>query len=65
MDWYEILSLIISILSLIATVAVSFVIYFLENRREKITQEKEKKKNYKLKQRNLFKLMMMKKNIYH
>lgn len=49
MDWYEILSLIISILSLIATVAVSFVIYFLENRREKITQERERKKELQAK----------------
>lgn len=49
MNWYEILSLIISILSLIATVAVSFVIYFLENRREKVAQEREKKKELQTK----------------
>ncbi len=49
MGWYEILSLIISILSLVATVAVSFVIYFLENRRETITQERERKKELQAK----------------
>lgn len=63
MNWYEILSLIISILSLIATVAVSFVIYFLENRREKVAQEREK--NYKQKQKNLFKQITMKRSSCH
>ncbi len=43
----EIANLIISILSLAATIAISFVIYFLERHNQKITKEKEIKETAK------------------
>ena len=43
----EITNLIISILSLIGTIAISFVIYFLQTRNEKKIREKEIKENAK------------------
>ena len=43
----EITNLIISILSLIGTVAISFVIYFLQTRNERKIREKETKENAK------------------
>lgn len=52
MDWYNITSLIISILSLIATVAISFVIFVLEGKRQKKIEEIERKRiiEYKAKE---------------
>lgn len=44
MSSYELWTLIISILSLGATIAVSFVIYFLEGRRQRLANEYQKKK---------------------
>ncbi len=41
MDWYNIVSLVVSILSLGATVAVSFVIYHLEGKRQKAEKSKK------------------------
>lgn len=40
----EIANLVISILSLFATIAISFVIYFLEQHNQKVYKEKEVKK---------------------
>ena len=44
---FEIINLIIGILSLIATIAISFVIYFLERRNEKRREEFEIKETAK------------------
>lgn len=43
----EIANLVISILSLIATIAISFVIYFLEQHNQKVSKEKEVKQEAK------------------
>ena len=43
----EIANLVISILSLIATIAISFVIYFLERHNQKVAKEKEVEKKAK------------------
>lgn len=43
----EIANLVISILSLIATIAISFVIYFLERHNQKVSKEKEVKEKAK------------------
>lgn len=43
----EIANLVISILSLIATIAISFVIYFLEKKNNELLKQKEIKENAK------------------